>query len=175
MAASGRDGCVALSAQLDVAVSAFHLGAIFSGSAMQKIRRLGSKDGEHSVSTDSLIEKANAAGREGRAMDAGTMDALFLSEDGDISEETMRATTQSRNRDQSDMWMWDDTLQSREVLLALFMMVDKLGDGSGSMSSTELMHVLINLGEDVDDECADVRQAYGRSSTSVLLCVLPFY
>ena len=67
MAASGRDGCVALSAQVDVALSAFHLGAIFSGSAMQKIRRHGSKDGEHSVSTDSLIEKANAAGREGRA------------------------------------------------------------------------------------------------------------
>ena len=141
---------------------------------MKKVRRHTSEDGEHSVSTASLINKANEAGWEGRTMDTGTMDALFLSEDGDISEATVRATSQAQNRDQSDMWMWDDTAQSREVLLALFMMVDKLGDGSGSMSSTELMHVLINLGEDVDDECADVRQTYERGSASVLLFALPF-
>ena len=73
------------------------------------------------------------------------------------------------HRDSADLWMWDDNPQSREVLLALFMMVDKLGDGSGSMSSTELMHVLINLGEDVDDEIADVRPNRQPPAVGLLL------
>ena len=143
-----------------------------AGSAMEKVRRHNSEDMEHSPSTAALVKKA--AGWEGRAMDSSTMDALFLSDDGDISEATVRATAEEQNRDKSEMWMWPDSPKSREVLLALFMMVDKLGDGSGSMSSTELMHVLINLGEDVDDECADVRQTYERISARVSLCGSPF-
>lgn len=143
-----------------------------TGSAMAKIRRHNSEDMEHSASTAALIAKA--AGREWQAMDTGTMDALFLSDDGDISEATVHATAEQHDRDKSEMWMWPDSPKSREVLLALFMMVDKLGDGSGSMSSTELMHVLINLGEDVDDECADVRQTDEHSSARVSLCGSPF-
>ena len=102
-------------------------------------------DAEDADSTASLVRQPNEA--------ADTVGALLPSGDWDTCEPAV----QQQKRDKSEQWMWDDTPQSREVLLALFMMVDKLGDGSGSMSSTELMHVLINLGEDVDDECADVR------------------
>ena len=102
-------------------------------------------DSQDADSTAPLVRQLNQA--------ADAVDSMLLSEDGGVRGPAV----QEQKRDKSEMWMWDDNPQSREVLLALFMMVDKLGDGSGSMSSTELMHVLINLGEDVDDECADVR------------------
>lgn len=122
--------------------------------AMRRVRRHTSSDFEHSDTTASLVRKADEAGKP---LDAGTIGAFYLAEDDALAEATARVTAPSRQRDTAERWMWEDSPQSKEVLLALFMMVDKLGDGSGCMSSTELMHVLINLGEDVDDECADVR------------------
>jgi len=115
--------------------------------SQEGIARHDSADYERHDSTAQLLKRFSKLPTASGSFEGDEEDFAYLDE---------KDRTQ---KDSADLWMWEDNPQSREVLLALFMMVDKLGDGSGSMSSTELMHVLINLGEDVDDEIADVRTA----------------
>ena len=50
-------------------------------------------------------------------------------------------------------WVWPDDDPHREVLQQLYSMIDKAG--SGNICTTELGHILLNLGEDVSDALVD--------------------
>lgn len=50
-------------------------------------------------------------------------------------------------------WIWEDTPEEKDRLRQLYRMIDK--DDDGSVSTTELMHMLINLGEDVSEQLVE--------------------
>ena len=52
-------------------------------------------------------------------------------------------------------WSWEDSAESKKKLQMLYKMIDHVGDLSGTISSIELNHMLVNLGEDVDEDMAD--------------------
>lgn len=67
-----------------------------------------------------------------------------------------------------ESWMWDESELSKIRLRQLFTMIDRfeveaaesgsgkaVSTGDGGISSTELMHMLVNLGEDVSENMAD--------------------
>lgn len=69
-------------------------------------------------------------------------------------------TRKSKKLIEKQSWMWDDDDLARNRLRQLFTMIDRFeadGDvhGDDGISSTELMHMLVNLGEDVPEGMAD--------------------
>ena len=72
-----------------------------------------------------------------------------------VNERKPPSTIATSGAHSQEAWHWEHTESSRVVLLELFMMIDKVGDSSGTVCSTELMHMMVNLGEDVADDTAD--------------------
>jgi Ca2+-binding EF-hand superfamily protein len=74
---------------------------------------------------------------------------------------------QRANPNREESWMWEETDLSKTQLRQLFTMIDRfevepadsggapVSTGDGGISSTELMHMLVNLGEDVPETLAD--------------------
>ena len=73
-----------------------------------------------------------------------------------------------RTNSNRESWMWEETELSKTQLRQLFTMIDRfevetsdsgsgmpVSTGDGGISSTELMHMLVNLGEDVPENLAD--------------------
>eukprot|EP01045_Picozoa_sp_COSAG04_P035023 COSAG04_NODE_7915_length_1047_cov_0.991561_1_plen_212_part_00 len=59
----------------------------------------------------------------------------------------------ARLDESSAPWIWEDTPEEKDRLRQLYRMIDK--DDDGSVSTTELMHMLINLGEDVSEQLVE--------------------
>ena len=100
-------------------------------------------------------------------------------ESGTAASKQMATKTTSKSG--TEPWMWADNAESEHKLRKLFGMIDRFeqdlpddalttgdasgdpggadaaprGGGDGGISSTELMHMLVNLGEDVPEDQAD--------------------